>query len=1127
MGQITDTFQGSSGATLDSHASDSGNTWAMEVGTAGALQLTGSGGVSLPGQYLEIDVSNWTPAAADYDVSCSLYINTVCTNTSSLMTGIGGRAGASSFTGYFALLMGACSSSVIKLWQGGNGTPLATSAAISVAQGQTHTLKLSMRGNTITVYWDGTAVITYTASGSTIVSAIGQAGIYLNPATGYANSVYVENFAASDPPATLAAGTASVVSTTSSTATIAWTAASGGVAPIAAQLRQSAHGANSWSNVSGATSSPATVPGLSPSTSYDYQVAYTDAEPVTVYSATVTATTTAAATTYTVQACDLWDNGYDNVNAPRQSYVSRFIFTTNAASVTINGSTTLYTGYPAWSELGIRVNGVTQSPPLVFTANGSQSFTVSGLTGTSTIEIIAGLQSDEGGGTVYGSFVNSVTYADSASFAVSAPTVGNRILIYGDSIAVGADATYPETQGYIPILRYSYSFRTMAEAWGYRSLYDDANTGTLLSAFVSRIAGYTPAIVWLAIGTNDYGLNKWSAASFGTAYGSLMDSLHAALPSAVIVAQTPIVRSSEAANGSGNTLGQYRAQIAAACATRPWACFVDGTQILAVADLNADGVHPTTAGQAKYADKMALALTIIEDLVSGGAIPAAGDVRLGVANGNTTGTLAVPSPSEVLSGTATDNTTGSLTLPAASQVLTTAGSWGVGGNGSIGSATLPGASYVLTSAWGGPAAYGAGGTGSTPTATLTAGSNVTHNAAAFGAGGNSIAPSGTVASLFGLTAAILSSGTTIDTVGPGTFTHTSDYTAKSGVVSASCVVTDNYNYSQSDGGSAGTYPTTASSQTVQLATDQAAVSAQASHIDSAVTILGQAGACAVPSSNDVRLGTPVRNITGTLAVPSPSEVIAGTATDNTAGTYVEVLTPNVLSGIQFGAAGTQYTGVLSCPTIQQIAGAIPSFPTVQQVAGAILADPTQPIATTSQGWVIAARTDGTPLYYTIGTIYCQRSDVEDVFGVVNVARWADLDNDQDATKIANRINRAIVWATAEMEDRLRNGPYQVPLTGTSATVVDLCAKLAGVWLYESRGTQDFNTETGQPYHRLQYARQYVETALAEIRAGKRRLDASVPVAGCGAVSPLVVRERAPRHGYGDRLGPWGPNGRDG
>ena len=898
MGQITDTFTSASGATLISHTSDTGNTWAESAGTPGCITLNGGGAISVATN-VEVDVSNWTPAAADYDVSCSLYINVASANIS-MTLGIGGRAGAAAFTGYFILLLGSNSNSSLVLYQGGNATPLAT-YNVSVAQGQTYELKLSMRGNTITVYWDGTAVITYTASGATIVSAVGQAAIYMQPATGV-DGVHLSDFVASDAPADatsytlsgpsggqvnaastnftvtpngpytgtitpastgtgtfsptsltwsetsapqtftytptstagsphtisttsspglsnpsgiaytvnpaiLTAGTAWVVSTTLSSATISWTAATGGTSPITAQLQQSAHGANSWSNVSGATLSPATATGLSASASYDYRVAYTNTVSTTVYSSTVTATTGTTAT-YAVQAADLWDNGYTLASNPPQSYASRFIFTTNAASVTINGTTTLYSGYPAWSELGIRINGVTQSTPLSFTVNGSQSFTVSGLSGTSTIEIIAGCQSDEGGSTVYGSFVNSITYPQSASFSVSAPTVGTRVLIYGDSIASGADATYPETQGFIPVLRYGYNFRTMAEAWGYRSLYDDANTGALLSAFVSRIAGYTPSVVWLAIGTNDYGLNKWSAAGFGTAYASLLDALHAALPSVIIVAQSPIVRSSEVANTFGNTLGDYRTQIATACGARWWARFVDGTQILATTDLNADGVHPTTAGQGKYADKMALVLTVIAGLVGGGGIPAAGDVRLGVASGNAT---------------------------------------------------------------------------------------------------------------------------------------------------------------------------------------------------------------------------------GTLAVPSPNKVIAGAATDNTAGTYVEVLTPNVLSGIQFGAAGTQYTGVLICPTVQQI-------------AGAILADPTQPIATTPQGWIIAARTDGTPLYYTIGTIYCQRSDVEDIFGVANVARWADLDNDQDATKIANRISRAIVWATAEMEDRLRNGPYQVPLTGTSATVVDLCAKLAGVWL---------------------------------------------------------------------------------
>ena len=183
---------------------------------------------------------------------------------------------------------------------------------------------------------------------------------------------------------------------------------------------------------------------------------------------------------------------------------------------------------------------------------------------------------------------------------------------------------------------------------------------------------------------------------------------------------------------------------------------------------------------------------------------------------------------------------------------------------------------------------------------------------------------------------------------------------------------------------------------------------------------------------------------GTLAVPSPSKVIAGTATDNTAGTYVEVPTPNVLSGIQFGAAGTQYTGVFTCPTVPTDRQRDPQFP---NATANRQCDPCGPDTAHCHNFPRVGHRGPdrrhAPLLHNWGDLL-SRSDVEDIFGVVNVARWADLDNDQDATlKIANRINRAIVWATAEMEDRLRNGPYQLPLTGTSATVVDLCASWPG------------------------------------------------------------------------------------
>ena len=44
--------------------------------------------------------------------------------------------------------------------------------------------------------------------------------------------------------------------------------------------------------------------------------------------------------------------------------------------------------------------------------------------------------------------------------------------------------------------------------------------------------------------------------------------------------------------------------------------------------------------------------------------------------------------------------------------------------------------------------------------------------------------------------------------------------------------------------------------------------------------------------------------------------------------------------------------------------------------------------------------------------YCTRDDIEDQFGAVNVAKWADMDNTQDADRIASRIAGAISQVSA-------------------------------------------------------------------------------------------------------------------
>lgn len=275
--------------------------------------------------------------------------------------------------------------------------------------------------------------------------------------------------------------------------------------------------------------------------------------------------------------------------------------------MTVETYNNIYGTYPGFSDMGVRVNGADLQVIEPGGAGTKYTFVTLGA-GEKQVELICGLQSKPGI-EILGSWVCDVQFTASATQIT--PSAIPRLLVYGDSIAVGANATSPSLQGWVQLVRNEYTNSVLYEAWGWRSLHDDASTESAREAFAAHIAAQSPAEIWLAIGTNDYGLNKWSAAAFGAAYADLLDKLHAALPDAVIYAQTPLVRSSEAANGSGSTLGDYRTQIATAQSTRSAYCtLVDGTDILTTGDLT-DGVHPSTAGHALYAAYVKTVLGIV------------------------------------------------------------------------------------------------------------------------------------------------------------------------------------------------------------------------------------------------------------------------------------------------------------------------------------------------------------------------------------------------------------------------------------------------------------------------------------------------------------------------------------
>lgn len=325
---------------------------------------------------------------------------------------------------------------------------------------------------------------------------------------------------------------------------------------------------------------------------------------------TVTDAPTPTTTNVTVTNSNLWYNGYDGTGTPQQSTFAAWKFTTAATLLNITGNTTLYTSVPGQCRLGLRVDGVDYAPYLSFTANGSKTFNCYLAEGTKTIEIITGGQS-EPSGTILGSFIDSIQMIGNdfdPAYTLIPPSSEKKLLVYGDSISSGFESSVVERNGYVPRLRYLFSRNVHLEGHGFRTLNDDCATSGARTTFAARLASYDPKYIWLAIGTNDYGLNAWSAASFGTAYADLLDKLNAALPGVKIFCQTPLQRispSAETANGSGNTLTDYRTQIATAVSTRTSYCtLVDGAAGAFIPDssIHTDGLHVSTNGHIFYAE---------------------------------------------------------------------------------------------------------------------------------------------------------------------------------------------------------------------------------------------------------------------------------------------------------------------------------------------------------------------------------------------------------------------------------------------------------------------------------------------------------------------------------------------
>jgi lysophospholipase L1-like esterase len=251
-------------------------------------------------------------------------------------------------------------------------------------------------------------------------------------------------------------------------------------------------------------------------------------------------------------------------------------------------------------DLAVYVNGVFVQTVTPVAADGlghDQVIQIPGA-GVRTVEIYegAGLQM---GSPVAGTWLQAICGQD---IVADVPVVGRRLAVYGDSIMVGYNATAQASESLWPLVRQDYPGRVAIEAYTARQLNSEPNLQTLGSLLVSMLFGAPVGEVWLAIGTNDYGIGDVPPATFQSKYIQLLDYIHASAPNARVWCQSPIVRVGETTpNGHGDTLPDYRAAVlAAATARSSFATYVNGAIILALSDLSGDGVHPSSAGFVKY-----------------------------------------------------------------------------------------------------------------------------------------------------------------------------------------------------------------------------------------------------------------------------------------------------------------------------------------------------------------------------------------------------------------------------------------------------------------------------------------------------------------------------------------------
>jgi hypothetical protein len=195
---VRDTFTDASGTLLSSHVGETGAKWTKHPSYSGNAYISNANRER--GNALSLYYASGVPASADYDVQADF----VGAQSLANRVGIAGRINTSADTYYRVSYSVPNSAYELQLVNAGTATLLQSANPAywgsNFDNGQTHNVKLQMRGSSLKVFVDGAERISVTNS---TITAAGRAGVYTGS---YDNSdtwgIHIDNFNVTGAPST-------------------------------------------------------------------------------------------------------------------------------------------------------------------------------------------------------------------------------------------------------------------------------------------------------------------------------------------------------------------------------------------------------------------------------------------------------------------------------------------------------------------------------------------------------------------------------------------------------------------------------------------------------------------------------------------------------------------------------------------------------------------------------------------------------------------------------------------------------------------------------------------------------------------------------------------------------------